>query len=199
MQGQFLEQVVHAHSKIDFVFSSYSSKNTKCIGDSIVPKVQAQGTGPWTLHYNVNHGFQTVKKSVEIQPENPTIELSTLVFDESGSYSIDLVNLKDGNGCIRNLENEPLTVEVLPSRPSVGFQSVKSVYALEGKMARLPITISGRGPFNVKYRNLNNPATIQTSTLATPTRFLDVSGSGDYELVGVSDRFCTGNMSKNAS
>ena len=83
-------------------------------------------------------------------------------------------------------------IEVLPSRPSVSFSSDKPVYILENGVASLPISLSGRGPFDVGVKYADG--TERMLRLAGSTRFIDFPGTGIHQLVSISDSVCDGRV-----
>ena len=192
IKDQILEQTVHAPSHAKFDFIGYKERNTKCVGDSLTPKVSLTGKGPWKLSYNIQHGLSSQLYTVEIPADQHDFELPKVPFDSSGTYLVDLLEIKDSHDCSRSLGSEPLRIEVLPSRPTIGFQSVKTVYILEGTKARLPVTVSGHGPFRVSYRNLKSPESVISHTVPASTRFLEVSGDGTWEILRMADTVCQG-------
>jgi nucleoporin POM152 len=83
-------------------------------------------------------------------------------------------------------------IEVLPTRPSISFSSDKPVYILDNGVASLPISLSGRGPFDIgvmyadgKERKLRLPGS---------ARFIDFPGVGIHKLVSISDSICEGQV-----
>jgi nucleoporin POM152 len=81
---------------------------------------------------------------------------------------------------------------VLRNRPSISFSTSKPIWILEGGVAHLPISLSGRGPFNV---GIKLPSGEQRDiTLSGSARTLEVGSTGDYELNSVSDSVCKGSI-----
>jgi hypothetical protein len=191
IQNQVLEQIVHSHSQASFLDISQTNL-VKCIGDSLVLKVSLRGSGPWELVYDVQNGRKTMQNKIQVEASKPIVELPLEKFTRSGTYTVDLVEVRDANGCSTKLNTSPVTIEVLPNRPSVSFQSVKSVYILEGQNARIPITASGRGPFQIGYRNLAISQDILWLEAPKSARYLDVNGSGTYQLASFGDSVCEG-------
>lgn len=100
------------------------------------------------------------------------------------------LEIKDGNGCNLRLSTEPVLIEVLQNRPTISFSATKPIWILEGGQAHLPISLSGRGPFDVGIKLANGQQ--QEIVLGGSTRSILVAGKGDFELVSVSDSVCKG-------
>jgi hypothetical protein len=111
--------------------------------------------------------------------------------EKSGVYDLEVYKIEDGNGCVRNIEDgiTSARISVLKNRPSVGFQTIGDVYILEGEQAELPISLSGRGPFEVKYLYKGE---IIDRTIGGHSKSIKVNGPGLYEFIGVKDQVCEG-------
>lgn len=100
------------------------------------------------------------------------------------------LEIADKNGCIVKLSNDPVIIEVLQSRPTVSFSSAKPIWVLEGGVAHLPISLSGRGPFEIDIKLSNGEE--RKVVLPGSARTIEVHGGGDYVLKGIKDSVCSG-------
>nr|KAJ3421320.1 hypothetical protein HK105_003902 [Polyrhizophydium stewartii] len=185
LEGISITQIIHPHSSAQFVDTQ--THLVRCIGDSARLKVAVQGSGPWVLVYYVVHNDQRLRSTKTIPLGETMTEIVVEKLDAPGTYLVDLVEITDGNGCTETLGSKGLTIEVLPQRPTVNFKTSKPVYIVEGKRASLPISVTGRGPFEITYRGANSDVQISRNG-----RDLEIFGSGMFELLGVRDAYCTG-------
>jgi nucleoporin POM152 len=185
-----LTQIIHPHSTAYFLLHG-RNEFVRCIGDVVELDVVVQGSGPWEVTYEVTHGFKSMKATRKVAEQESRFTISVDSLTASGLYTIDLVEIKDGNGCSMRLQIDVVKIEVLPARPSIAFQSVKNVYILEDGRALLPISLSGRGPFEIKYRNLETNQ-VRSTQIQGSARSFEVNGPGTYELMSVKDSVCTG-------
>ncbi len=190
-----LTQIIHPHSSAHFVLSDQRApyRFTKCKGDGLRLDVAVQGSGPWSVVYEVVQAKKATRHSVEVDSVSRGFPIVIDNLDQAGIYTIDLVEIMDGNGCNVRLSTDQVAIEVLQSRPSVSFSSSKPVLVLEGGRAALPISLSGRGPFEVEVKHADK---INRFAVHGSSRFIDVFGDGAYELVGVSDSICQGSVEK---
>jgi nucleoporin POM152 len=187
-----LTQIIHPHSSAKFILEG-QNRFIKCMGDKMELQVQVQGSGPWEVVYEITHGLKSKKFVRKVSEKESRFEFSVDDLEISGIYTVDLVEIKDGNGCSLKLSSDVVKIEVLPARPSISFQSVKNIYTLEGGKAMLPVSLSGRGPFEIQYRNMETQQTFTTHVQGS-TRSFEVQGPGIYELISIKDSFCVGNV-----
>ncbi|KAH6600154.1 hypothetical protein BASA50_002546 [Batrachochytrium salamandrivorans] len=180
-----ITQIIHPHSS-----ASFESKNTRyvrCINDTVDLSVNVRGTGPWTLVYFVVHNSQRTRYSVPVSLEKPNISITIDSLHTAGLYLIDLTEITDVNGCKETIGLSGVSIDVLAQRPTVNFQTTKPVHVIEGSRASLPISVSGKGPFEITYRGADSA--IQTTRNG---RDLEIFGAGVFELLSIRDAFCQG-------
>ncbi|KAJ1966407.1 hypothetical protein GGI12_000117 [Dipsacomyces acuminosporus] len=193
-----IEQVVHAQpsAKLDTLAGDIPSD--ACMGQSLQLPVRLKGQGPWDLAYNIVHENRRKTLSIEnITDEHHTIELDP--FTEPGAYTIELVQVKDGNKCARDLLDVSATISVRESGPRAGFQCPDGgVRILDGDQARIPVQVAGEFPIELKYRKIGDEserifrASLPgSSTHASRLHHVLAYGPGEYELVAADD-FCPG-------
>ncbi|KAJ3139796.1 hypothetical protein HK100_010973 [Physocladia obscura] len=185
-----ITQIIHPQSEARF--TNPEQKLTKCIGDSATLPVTLIGSGPWRLTYEII--FENRKERISVEAsgnERGSIDIVTPNFEAAGSYVVDLIEITDANECSWLLETQDISIEVLSQRPSAGFTK-KSVLMLEGDVAQLDLALVGRQPFNVKYINKANPENVIELRGLNDHDSVRISGPGTYEVVGVSDLYCTG-------
>ncbi|KAJ1735076.1 hypothetical protein LPJ61_000738, partial [Coemansia biformis] len=195
-----LQQPIHAQpsAKLDTMAGRIPAK--ACRGESLELPVRLKGQGPWELTYNVVYENRRAARTVAgITDESHTIALGA--FDKPGEYTIELVQIKDGNKCTRDLLDVSTVIHVRESGPRVGFQCpVGGIRVLDGEQAQMPIHVVGEFPVEVRYRKLGDAAgdayksTIaQKSHGAAQTDAVAAYGPGEYELVSAAD-ICAGTI-----
>eukprot|EP00842_Homolaphlyctis_polyrhiza_P005333 jgi/Hompol1/5800/HPOL_004713-RA len=185
LENMNMTQIIHPHSSAQFVNSE--GRFVRCIGDSVQLQVGVQGSGPWSLVYFVVHNENRTKFKQTIELGRSVVTLNIGNLDNPGIYLVDLAEITDVNGCTEVIGSSGVTIEVLPQRPTVNFQTTKPVHVIEGGRASLPISVTGKGPFEITYRGANSD--IQTSRNG---RDLEIFGAGTFELLGIKDAFCQG-------
>lgn len=184
-----ITQTFHPHSSAEFV-PQQPKRFVRCISDSVTVEVMVQGSGPWALMYEILFKNKAKREVIKIPASDKKAKIFIDDLQEGGIYVVELVQIIDANGCIRTLQTGDIIIEVLSSRPSVSFQSIKPIYILEGGKASLGLYLSGRGPFQLEYINTANPQG-RLKSLITAGSNLQV-GVGEYQLVGFGDSVCSG-------
>ncbi|KAJ3287607.1 hypothetical protein HDU79_005558 [Rhizoclosmatium sp. JEL0117] len=183
-----ITQIIHPQSEARF---TNPQKLTRCIGDSATLPVTLSGSGPWKLTYEII--FETHKERVTLdRVEKSHLEIETPKFAAAGSYVVDLIEITDANGCSWLLETPDVGIEVLAQRPSGAFTCPKVVNLLEGDSVVIPIGLTGRQPFNVKYVKKENPGQVFELKGLTDRDSVRVNAAGTYEISEVSDMYCAG-------
>ncbi|KAI9091783.1 hypothetical protein DFS34DRAFT_697416 [Phlyctochytrium arcticum] len=182
-------QVVHAPPEVTLKAAS----TTRCIGDTANVKVGITGVPPWNLAYDLIRGSEKEHFSTgNITNKDLTIETPKL--SQSGTYFVDLTEITDGNGCKSAVLTKPIPVEILPQRPSVSFQCPKPIRMLQGSTASLAVSVAGRGDYSLHYRLLDEPTKVHHVRGRDDITSIEVSRAGTYELVDLSDAFCSGRV-----
>ncbi|KAI8344547.1 hypothetical protein BC941DRAFT_387222 [Chlamydoabsidia padenii] len=186
-----IKQVVHPQPDAQFV-DKPSSKRT-CLGEEMKLPVKLTGAAPFTLEWVYN---KQVYSDV-VPGENYHIALSP--FDTPGRHIASLVKIVDANGCAKELGSREYVIDVRRDRPTAFFYSSdkqdKTVYVAEGGQTKLPLRLTGEGPWDVTYRHLDGKNEVtKTINLVDPNSQLDVSKVGRYELTNVVDSICMGDV-----
>ncbi|KAJ1950053.1 hypothetical protein EC988_004532, partial [Linderina pennispora] len=201
-----VKQVVHAQpsAKLDTAGGSIPSR--ACMGQSVKIPVRFAGQGPWGLTYSIIHDERRVTEVMEgITDEHITIPVGP--FENAGAYAIELLQVRDGNKCPRDLRDVSASIRVREGGPQAGFKCMDhgSIRALAGKPIRLPIHVTGEAPITVKYRRVDDPDE-RVFEATVPQKSMDVSQDsyipayepGEYELVSVDD-VCPGTVDQDNS
>ncbi|KAJ2997072.1 hypothetical protein HDV02_005886 [Globomyces sp. JEL0801] len=194
---QTVTQIIHPTSTAKFILPNYSRDSpyqfVKCIGDSLDLEVSVEGTGPWVVSYEITmeSTIDRVSHKVDAAEKGFTIPIKNL--SKGGIYSVILTEIKDGNGCFKKLDTDPVNIEVVSNRPSISFQSLKTIYALEDSKSLLPISLSGRGPFSATFKHIETDK-VYTRSIPMNSRSIDVFGSGTFELLSIHDKVCEGHV-----
>ena len=171
-----------------------------CFGEPVSADVSFVGEGPWTLQYELVHNGKRAK--YEVISEQSVLALTTEHLRRGGEYVLGLTSVKDRSNCKRSLKEE-IAIEVRPKRPRVGFGQLdrkRDILSLEDKKVELPLRLEGEAPWTVRYRNKNSPTEATTeTTLWNENSVIQVSESGQYELLGVNDATCPGSVDEKAN
>lgn len=83
-------------------------------------------------------------------------------------------------------------------RPTAFFYTEDKEDALisvaEGESAKLPLRLTGEGPWKLTYRNVNKDSKPRALTLRDPNAEIQVRDVGQYELLSVEDAICKGDV-----
>ncbi|KAJ1982450.1 hypothetical protein H4R34_001709 [Dimargaris verticillata] len=154
-----------------------------CLDEFLNIPVELQGTGPWTLNYQVTHQLEAGSGTVQ-PPGNaivhtvtdlidPWYTLSLGPFTQPGTVAVDLLNITDVNGCTKNLALPEVSVHVRAQKPTAQFlchqqtgrhrdadldtASSSTVWFLSHEKFQLPVQLTGEGPWQVSYRDQSLP------------------------------------------
>lgn len=172
-----------------------------CIDESVEYKVKMIGTAPWKLNWDLIYSGKKTRYTEEnIMDSVYTIKTPQLT--KGGKYSLALATVEDVNGCKIFLESEA-QIDVRLARPTVRFAPVEgkmSILALEGKTVKLPLRMTGEGPWSVTVRNNAAPESKrdQTLTFRKQNAEMTVSQATSYELLDVRDDYCPGVVEEKA-
>lgn len=171
-----------------------------CIDEPVEFDVLLSGEPPFTLEYELVHDGKRSKQKVKDIQHGP-YKISTGPLHQGGEYSLALATVQDKTGCKIFLNGE-VKINVRRQRPKVSFAKLdgkRTTTTLEGRKINLPLRLEGEHPWQVSYRNLEDPEQIKTATLQASNSFLDISQRGTYELVDVRDRSCPGTVDASAA
>lgn len=66
-----------------------------------------------------------------------------------------------------------------------GKPGERRVTTLDYEKANLPLRLTGEGPWQLKYRNMEKPEVFETAKFTSANDHLSVRGHGTYEIVEV--------------
>ncbi|KAI7879844.1 uncharacterized protein EV154DRAFT_450858 [Mucor mucedo] len=182
------------HPQPDAKFSSMGRSTVRtCLGEDISVDVDLRGTAPFVLFWT----FKNEVYSDQVEGNKYTIKLPP--FEQAGNHIVSLVKIQDSNDCLKDLESRDFTINVRRDRPTAFFntggEAVRNVQMTEGSTTRLPIGLTGEGPWSVTYRNVEaGDKSIKTERFNDPNASIQVRSTGHYELISVEDAICKGDV-----
>uniref|UniRef100_V5EIR2 Nuclear pore membrane protein n=2 Tax=Kalmanozyma brasiliensis (strain GHG001) TaxID=1365824 RepID=V5EIR2_KALBG len=208
LDGPSFTQVFHPLSSAEFTAPIRAHDDRavmqSCSGKQAEADVRFSGAGPWDLTYSVRAADSVETKVVE----GITQSLHTLKIDipksvaaSGGLVTVSLVKIRDARGCEKSLATRDLNVEVRRVQPSVGFLPIKADKAgrhlevLQGKPAKLPIRLSGQGPWHVDYSWKANESAEEvdlTASVQNVDAELLAEHPGLYKIKQIRDNHCPG-------
>ncbi|KAI8393455.1 uncharacterized protein BYT42DRAFT_551090 [Radiomyces spectabilis] len=189
-----LHQRVHPQPDARFSKSLLDKQAIRtCIGESVNLDVELSGTGPFRLYWT----FNKEKFFATVEGNKYTIALPA--FEAPNHYVVSLVKIHDANECVKELEARDVIVDVRRDRPTAFFYTEDKedtvVEIAEGSKARLPLRLTGEGPWRMTYRNKDKDgAGTRSVLLRDPNAEVEVRDAGEYELVSVKDSICRGDV-----
>ncbi|KAI8884436.1 hypothetical protein K501DRAFT_217462 [Backusella circina FSU 941] len=189
---QSYKQIVHPQPDAYFNTRRRQPVHT-CLGEDISVDVDLQGTGPFMLHWTLDGE----KYSSQVDGYKYTIDLPP--FTQPGQHVVSLVKIEDANECIKDVESRDFIVEVRRDRPTAYFYTGNNkegvIEIQQGNAAKLPLRLSGEGPWHVTYRNVEKgDASTTTQRIDDPNAEIAVKDAGHYELLKVKDAICQGDV-----
>ncbi|SPO28393.1 probable Nuclear pore membrane protein [Ustilago trichophora] len=210
LDGPSFTQVFHPLSSAEFTAPIRAHDDRavmqSCSGKQAEADVRFSGAGPWDLTYAVRAGDSIETKVVEGISESPhklKIDIPKSVAASGGLVTVSLVKIRDARGCEKSLATRDLNVEVRRVQPSVGFLPIKAtekgrhMEVLSGKAARLPIRLSGQGPWHVDYSWRASESAEEVDLVASLHNVdaeLMADHPGLYRIKRVRDNYCPGNV-----
>ncbi len=181
-----------------------SGKMSSCLGDEVTADILLLGDAPFTLEWEIIHdGKRKQHKATDIQ--EGTYQIRTKPLTQGGEYTLGLTSVQDKRGC-RNFLQDELKISVRRQSPRAAFGLVegkRKMLAVEGSTVKLPVRLTGEGPWKVFYTNVNEgPADspkILERTVRNDNGYLDVKGRGSYVITDVWDNQCHGVVDAKAS
>ncbi|ORX83003.1 hypothetical protein K493DRAFT_411713 [Basidiobolus meristosporus CBS 931.73] len=192
-----ISQVVHPQPKAKFQMERREIKD--CVGGSTNLDVVLSGTSPWTLVYDVI--YKNSRQSFTVKDiHEPHVVLSPPKFGLSGKYSYSLVKITDANGCVSELDTPDIDVTVEKTGPQASFAcDSRSLTFLEGEKVSLPVKLTGSSPWTVSYRAVGEESKeAHQVVIKDPNGGITVNRPGTYELLSVSDGYCSGLISESS-
>lgn len=172
-----------------------------CIEEPVVMNVELSGEKPFTLEYELVHDGKR-KRSKISNIDLDVYKISTDPLIKGGEYSLALTSVQDKTGCKIFLTSEA-KFTVRRQRPKASFgllEGKQKTTEVEGGNIELPLRLTGRSPWTVKYRNLDDTSGKILEKKARSTNdILTVSEKGVYEILEISDEQCPGTVDPTAS
>ncbi|KAI0381122.1 hypothetical protein F5Y04DRAFT_84312 [Hypomontagnella monticulosa] len=166
---------------------------SSCLDQPIKLDIKLLGDGPFTLEWELVHeGKRTSEKATDITSDTYTIE--TAPFSTGGEYTLALKSIRDKTGC-RIFLKEERKISVRRQRPRAAFgvlEGRRTTTVVEAAPVKLPLKLSGDGPWKVGYRNLNTSSDRQVRIARTGNDFIEAKDRGIYEIIDVTDDQCPG-------
>ncbi|KAJ1023153.1 hypothetical protein NDA16_003306 [Ustilago loliicola] len=209
LDGPSFTQVFHPLSSAEFTAPIRAHDDRavmqSCSGKQAEADVRFSGAGPWDLTYAVRAGDGVETKVVEGITESPhklKIDIPKSVAASGGLVTVSLVKIRDARGCEKSLATRDLNVEVRRVQPSVGFLPIKAdkgrhLEVLSGKAARLPIRLSGQGPWYVDYSYKAHESAEEVHLVASLHNVdgeLMAEHPGLYKIKRIRDNYCPGTV-----
>lgn len=187
--AETLKQSIHAQPSAKWE----TAGSVVCLGDRVDLVARLRGVGPWQLVYRASHGDQQKEQVVkEITDEVCHIELA---MEQAGEHWVELVEVKDRNGCARDLQNtEPISIRVRAGGPRAAFQCPsEGLQVLEDERVRLPISVVGEDhEVQLEYKKRGDDRAY-SARVGTGQVGVMAYGPGEYQLAGVRDQ-CQGTV-----
>lgn len=181
--------------------TTHSNRIDACIEEPVEFNVQMTGESPFTLEYELVHDGKRKRQKVEaIDSHNFKIQTDPLL--SGGEYSLALANVKDKIGC-KIFLNEEVKFTVRHQRPKASFgylDGKHKIIDIADRDINLPLRLTGRGPWTVKYTNLNETSgKVIEKQMRSSNDFIKANRDGVYKILEVSDDQCPGTVDLLAS
>ncbi|KAK3313914.1 hypothetical protein B0H66DRAFT_483061 [Apodospora peruviana] len=181
-----------------------TGKTDACLGDEMAVDILLLGDPPFNLEWEVIHdGKRKQQKAKDIQ--GSTYQIKTNALTQGGEYTLALTSVQDKRGC-RNFLREELKISVRRQSPRGAFGHIKNkrtVKDVEGSTVKLPLRLTGEGPWKVSYVNHQDTSSdklkVMQKTVKNDNGFLDVQARGVYEITDIWDNQCHGVADPKAS
>lgn len=172
-----------------------------CIEEPVSLDVELFGEKPFNLVYEVVHdGKRTKYDAKGIQSDFFRIETDPLT--NGGEYSLALASVQDKTGCKIFLNSE-VKFNVRHQRPKASFGHLDGKHKtteIEDREISLPLRLTGRPPWTIKYRNINDiSGEILQKKAKSTNDVIKIKQRGTYEILEVSDDQCPGTVDPLAS
>ncbi|KAH7101362.1 hypothetical protein BKA62DRAFT_703554 [Auriculariales sp. MPI-PUGE-AT-0066] len=173
-----------------------------CAGNNVDVEVDLKGSAPWKLEVQVlgPKGSRTIPfPGLHDARTKLNIAIPEDINSEGGTFQIDLVSVEDAHGCKRPLSEQGMSVKVKRVKPTVKFygkDGKREVTVHQGEDARLPLRLTGDGPWKLEYHLKNKPGRKFTERIGAnnANAELRVRDSGIFELLEISDKHCPGSI-----
>ncbi|GAA5884528.1 hypothetical protein JCM6882_005288 [Rhodosporidiobolus microsporus] len=173
-----------------------------CEGETVQVEVELSGNAPWDVEYSVVGQKPVTLSSISSSPHSFSVTIPPQIAKQGGQFALSIESVRDGNGCKRPLAVADLQVEVKRTKPTARFhgkEGERSVVLREGETAKIPLRLTGEGPWTVTYQppsrdgqNLS-PITFRAQQANVDINIRDAL-PGTYKLLSVRDQFCPGDV-----
>ncbi|EJD54259.1 hypothetical protein AURDEDRAFT_94875 [Auricularia subglabra TFB-10046 SS5] len=174
-----------------------------CAGSEVEVEVDLKGSAPWKLEVQVlgPKGSKTIPYPNLREPRAKLqVPIPREIDADGGAFQIDLVTVEDAHGCKLPVSDQGMSVKVKRAKPTIRFYSkdgVRRVTIHQGEEARLPLRLTGDGPWDVRYRLQSQPEVYTARVAANNANAeLRVRRPGVYELLSIKDKHCPGTVSE---
>ncbi|TFK40586.1 hypothetical protein BDQ12DRAFT_459576 [Crucibulum laeve] len=210
LRGLTFEQTIPQSATVEFVSSPSMVGNnlhrrviTTCNTTTVPVVVQFKGFAPWDLAIRLRfNGQSKLVHFHEIQESLKTLDvpIPPSLQSEGGSFDADIVSLQDFRKCNKDISVPGISVSVHTDKPTASFIGPdRFINILEGVSAKLPLQLTGHGPWRIRYRRAEARQLVLTTTVTDAAKYIHASENGLYELVDVSDSRCIGVVTGNQS
>lgn len=198
-QDKVLEQVVKPAA------SAYILNTNRAIGACLDSQIDVDvvllGDAPFSLEWEVVHeGRRKTEKVTDIQSN--TFKITTPPLSKGGEYVLALSAIQDKRGC-RTFLQDQMKMHVRRQRPRGGFGLVdgkRSMLSVADTPSRVPLRLSGEGPWQVSYRNTDeNDSSPVIQAVQGANDFILLRSRGTYEITELTDKECPGDVDAAAS
>ncbi|ANB14218.1 Pom152p [Sugiyamaella lignohabitans] len=203
LQGDHFKksQSIHVLAGASFAEKSIHTRRC-CSGDSLKLKVDLNGIPPLKLNYEIVSGNSRKEQFSVSDINDMSYEIETPALTQGGRYTISLVSVQDSRGCVTPLNEADIVVEVRRQRPAAAFLPIDGstkVKTLEGRSIGLPLRLSGKAPWTVSYKHIDEASGIEQDYVVNVGNAngdaIHTNQKGKYLITGVSDAYCPGDVS----
>ncbi|KAK5653574.1 hypothetical protein OQA88_8836 [Cercophora sp. LCS_1] len=173
-----------------------TGKASACLGDEAKIDVLLLGDAPFHLEWEVIHDGKRKHHSAS-NIETNEFQIKTVPLTQGGEYTVALTSVHDKRGCKSSLQDE-MKVSVRRQSPRAAFgmlDNKRKLLAIEGKTNKLPLRLTGEGPWRVFCKNLNEGSDsdkVLESKVHYDNGYLEVKGRGIFQITDVWDSQCHG-------
>jgi nucleoporin POM152 len=199
--SEILEVDVKPSANAELMLDGTAKRPRLCLGDQAEFSVRFTGEPPWSLEYEVVHGGKKTKSKIDNVSEKE-YTFRTTNLQSGGDYSLVLVSVSDSRNCPESLKEE-VKFHVRHQRPKAGFGTIegkRTAQAVEDSALALPIRLTGEKPWRVEVKNIDDQYDPPKEYLfENPNTEIQVNRQGTYQIHGVRDVICAGQVEEGAS
>ena len=160
-----------------------SPNDTVCEGTAVTIEIDFTGISPWTFTYSLD-GFA-------IDTITTTDSAYSLPVSANGLYEVTSLY---GNGCPGTIITGSTNLTVRPLPLSTFTDGINQIYICEGDTFDFNLVLTGTAPWTFTYNlDESNPLTVNTSV---SPYILSVFNPGVYEVIEITDTFCTSTITE---